>query len=42
LVIWILNREDREDRKEKLLAHLAAEQLDSVMNAYSSKTKLSM
>jgi hypothetical protein len=32
LVFCILNREDREDREEKLLAHLAAEQLDSVMD----------
>jgi hypothetical protein len=28
----ILNREDREDRKEKMLAHLAAALLDSVWN----------
>jgi hypothetical protein len=32
LVICILNHEDRKDRKEKMLAHLAAEQLDSVMD----------
>jgi GxxExxY protein len=32
LVFCILNREDREDRKEIILAHLAAEQLDSVMD----------
>jgi hypothetical protein len=28
-----LNREDLEDRKEKILAHLAAEPLDSVMDS---------
>jgi len=32
LVFCILNREDREDRKEKMLAHLAAGQFDSVMD----------
>jgi GxxExxY protein len=32
LVFCILNREDREDRKEIILAHLAAGQLDSVMD----------
>ncbi len=32
MVFCILNREDREDREEKILAHLAAEQLDSVMD----------
>ena len=32
MVFCILNREDREDRKEIISAHLAAEQLDSVMD----------
>jgi len=30
--LCILNHEDRKDRKEKMLAHLAAEQLDRVMD----------
>ncbi len=29
---WLCNREDRGDREEKMLAHLAVEQLDSVMD----------
>jgi GxxExxY protein len=32
VVFCILNREDLEDRKEKMSAHLAAEQLDSVLD----------
>jgi hypothetical protein len=28
----LLNREDLQDRKEKMLSHLAAKQLDSVMD----------
>jgi hypothetical protein len=32
LVFCILNREDREDRKEIILAHLAAAQVDSAMD----------
>jgi GxxExxY protein len=32
IVFYVLNRKDHKDRKEKMLAHLAAEQLDSVMD----------
>ena len=31
-VVCISNREDREDREEKMSAHLAAEQLDCAMD----------
>jgi hypothetical protein len=34
-----LNREDHQDRKEKMLAHLAAEQLDSVMDREEVATR---